>query len=481
MDDSNRSVAKRQIARLLGGASTPIYVLSEDNTIIFANEALGKLLDRPVDSLLGIQCTSDGMPDKPAEPEITSLLSPPGGWSRRSIKTIPFELSQDPNTASVRCLVPLEHSENSSLLCLIGARSTSDPFGFCDDPLGEVQNVLRSTRARYKHGNALWFLQGKSVRVKRVLEQVQLASQTSCNVWIAGPTGAGQRSLVEAIHASSHSDLQSPDNVPSLIRIECRLMDRDILVSMFELIGDSQKTTNRTQSLLIEGLESLPPDCLSILATFVQQQPHLRYFVTLATDSTSTDSTSMDATGPEITRSKDWVAIFAIAGVLQIELPRLTDRLDDLRVLVASWLESSENQGRKNLETTSAFCDLLCAYPWPDDIEEFSQTMQHALKSSGDSVQLDVAHLPINLRTCVSHAAQSNPIASVDLDAILEDVERTMILRALEISPSNKTAAAKLLNISRARLLRRLQQWGMLAEAESLDRDDDLPVFHEVK
>lgn len=476
MDDSNRSVAKRQIARLLGGASNPIYVLSEDNTIIFANEAIGKLLDRPVDSLLGIQCTSDEIPDQKSESEIASLLSPPGGWSRRSIKTVPFELRPDPNTASVRCLVPLEDSENSPLLCLIGARSTSDTFGFCDDPLGEVQNILRSTRARYKHGKALWFLQGKSVRVKRVLEQVQLASQTSCNVWIAGPAGAGQRSLVEAIHASSHSDLPLPDNVPSLIRIECRLMDRDILVSMFELIGDSQKKTNRTQSLLIEGLDSLPPDCLSILVTFIQKQPKLRCFVTLATDSTSTDSTE-----PEITRSKDWDAIFAIAGVLQIELPRLTDRLDDLRVLVASWLESTENQGRKNLETTSAFCDLLCAYPWPDDIEEFSQTMQHALKSSGDSVQLDVAHLPINLRTCVSHAEQSNPIASVDLDAILEDVERTMILRALKLSPSNKTAAAKLLNISRARLLRRLQQWGMLAEAESLDRDDDLPVFHEVK
>jgi transcriptional regulator with PAS, ATPase and Fis domain len=372
MDDSNRSVAKRQIARLLGGASNPIYVLSEDNTIIFANEALGKLLDRPVDSLLGIQCTSDEIPDQKSESEIASLLSPPGGWSRRSIKTVPFELGQDPNTASVRCLVPLEDSENSPLLCLIGARSTSDPFGFCDDQLGEVQNVLRSTRARYKHGNALWFLQGKSVRVKRVLEQVQLASQTSCNVWIAGPTGAGQRSLVEAIHASSHSDLQTPDNVPSLIRIECRLMDRDILVSMFELIGDSQKKSNRTQSLLIEGLDSLPPDCLSVLATFVQQQPQLRYFVTLATDSTSTDSTE-----PEFILSKDWDAIFAIAGVLQIELPRLTHRLDDLRVLVASWLESSENQGRKNLETTSAFCDLLCAYPWRRLIQPWPRPVLH--------------------------------------------------------------------------------------------------------
>ena len=476
MDDSNRSVAKRQIARLLGGAFNPIYVLSEDNTIIFANEALGKLLDRPVDSLLGIQCSSLGMPDQKSESAIASLLSPPGGWSRRSIKTVPFELKPDPNTESVRCLFPLEDSENSPLLCLIGARATSDTFGFCDDPLGEVLNVLRSTRARYKHGNALWFLQGKSVRVKRVLEQVQLASRTSCNVWITGPAGAGQRSLVEAIHAFSHSDLQSPDNVPSLIRIECRLMDRDILISMFELIADSQKKSNRTQSLLIEGFNALPSDCLSILAKFVEQQPHLRYFVTLSTDSTSTDSTE-----PEIARSKDWDAVFAIAGVLQIELPRLTDRLDDLRVLVASWLESTENQGRKNLETSNAFFDLLYAYPWPDNIEEFSQTMQHAVKCSGDSVQLEVAHLPINLRTCVSHAEQSNPIATVDLDSILEDVERTMILRALEISPSNKTAAAKLLNISRARLLRRLQQWGMLTEADSLDRDDDLPIFHEVK
>jgi DNA-binding NtrC family response regulator len=67
------------------------------------------------------------------------------------------------------------------------------------------------------------------------------------------------------------------------------------------------------------------------------------------------------------------------------------------------------------------------------------------------------------------------------LDAILEDVERTMIMRAVERFPSNKTAAAKLLNISRARLLRRLQQWGVQVESESKDSDDDLPVFNELE
>ena len=471
MDESNRSVAKRQIARLLGGSSNPIYVLSEDDTIVFANEALGKLLERPVDGLLGIQCSSPLMPDQTAESDIASILSPPTGWSRRSIKTVAFESKSDHAANLVRCLIPLEHTENANLLCVIGERSTSDTLGFCDEQLGDVHNVLRSTRASYKHLNALWFLQGKSRQVTRVLEQVQLASSTNCGVWIAGATGAGQRWLADAIHAFSQPKAQTSDIVSTLIRIECRLMDRDILTSMFELISDSQKRSQRLQSILLEGLESLPADCLPILATFVHHQPRLRCFVTV----------SNDKIVPAILGNKDWKDISSIAGVLHIELPPLTDRLDDLRVLVSSWLESAENTGRKSLETTNAFMDLLCAYPWPEDIEEFSTTMHKAVANLADSVQLDVAHLPVNIRTCVSHAEQTETFPTVDLDSILEDVERTMILRALEISPSNKTAAAKLLNISRARLLRRLQQWGLLSDTEPVEKDDDSPIFNEVE
>ena len=70
---------------------------------------------------------------------------------------------------------------------------------------------------------------------------------------------------------------------------------------------------------------------------------------------------------------------------------------------------------------------------------------------------------------------------SVDLDSILEDVEKTMIMRALERFPQNKTSAAKILNISRARLLRRLQQWGIQSESGTVEGEDDSPVFNEVK
>lgn len=121
----------------------------------------------------------------------------------------------------------------------------------------------------------------------------------------------------------------------------------------------------------------------------------------------------------------------------------------------------------------------LMAYSWPGDVEELAEALKHATgKSTGE--KLTEKDLPVNIRTCVSHIEQSQVDETVDLDAILEDVEKTMILRALERYPQNKTSAAKLLNISRARLLRRLQQWGIQSAIGPGEGDDDLPVFNEV-
>ena len=124
--------------------------------------------------------------------------------------------------------------------------------------------------------------------------------------------------------------------------------------------------------------------------------------------------------------------------------------------------------------------DALTAYSWPGGIEELAEALAHACKNQVDG-QLSEKDLPVNIRTCVSHIEQTHLDESVDLDSILEEVERMMILRALEKFPQNKSSAAKLLNISRARLLRRLQQWGIQSESSVADVDDDTPDFSEVK
>jgi DNA-binding NtrC family response regulator len=68
----------------------------------------------------------------------------------------------------------------------------------------------------------------------------------------------------------------------------------------------------------------------------------------------------------------------------------------------------------------------------------------------------------------------------IELDRVLEQLERDLILRALERKKSNRTAAAQLLGISRARLLRKLQQWGLGASESTSEIEDDSPIFEEV-
>jgi transcriptional regulator with AAA-type ATPase domain len=493
MDEPNRSVAKRQIARLIGSSSTPTYVLSEDDTIVFANDALETLFGRDPDSLLGLQCVSPSPDDEVADALLVSLLALPINWSRRSIKQLPFDLSiagvqpADPDPHSLlsqwnRCLIPLESSGGGCTLCILSETrgilsETSDPDAPLDYDTAIIHRVLQQSRARYPFLNGLWFLQGSSPRVHRALAQSQIAISCDSPVTIFGPKGTGRSWLAHAIHAHHRSPPIDRTKSPgdgfdsSLIRVDCSLMDNELLGSLLELVDESSSNSAAVRSMLLDELENLSDDCLPLLANYLKTQVHVRLIATCL---------SPDAL-PDRKHHAIWNEILLRTGTLRIELPQLTQRLEDIPVLITAWLNAQPISRERVQEFTNEFVDALCAYPWPEDIEEFSTVMQYATHQAGDAKALTPNHLPVNVRTCVSHYEHSAKDESVDLDAILEDVERTMILRATSRFPKNKTAAAKLLNISRARLLRRLQQWGIQTDTDAANSDDDdQPIFNEV-
>jgi DNA-binding NtrC family response regulator len=151
----------------------------------------------------------------------------------------------------------------------------------------------------------------------------------------------------------------------------------------------------------------------------------------------------------------------------------------------------------------------LLAYAWPLDAEEFDQALNESIRrchsealradppsdERRDQEQehrdleqaiktqerlLDETHLPISLRTFPSHIERLSPPEPIVLDDELKSYERKLIERALRDHPRNNTAAAKALGISRARLLRRMQQWG-LGSPQSTTRPTDQVVFEEVE
>ncbi len=485
MDESNRSIAKRQIARLLGSSSIPICVLSEEDTLVFANEALGKLVGRSVESLLGLRCGTPVPEDGSPDAHLSAFFSLPIHWSRTDLKLLPeanpFPTPEDQQTRVVRvddssgwvrCLIPLEE-DNGCVLCIFCKNLSSAPHGIVDEHAAIIQRILRDNRNKYQHLDDMWFLQGKSVGARRALEQVQLAIANSLPLTIFGQVGSGRSWLAQAIQAHRRGigiNRSRFANEESMVRIDCSLMDVELLHSMLEVVVERTLHERAAPTVFLDNLEGLPDECAYILASFLKRHEEA---VCIAT----CDSAAIQTLPKGNVLLNE---VIARTCILRIDLPRLVDRMEDLPTLISSWFIEQHKTGAATQEIGDSFIDALMAYSWPGDIEEFAEALTHSAKSvTGE--RLTDKDLPVNIRTFVSHIEQTHLDESVDLDSILENVERTLILRAMERFPLNKTSAAKLLTISRARLLRRLQQWGIQSESGVLEGDDDSPVFNEVK
>ena len=482
MDETNRSIAKRQIARLLGSSFIPIYVISEEDTLVFANEALGQLVGRSPDSLLGLLCSSPIPEDGNPNAQLSAFFSLPTHWSRQFLKLQPefgpiprFNESNTPSTNApidsqwIRCLIPLEE-KTGCVLCVLCPTPDSELNELIDEQSSITHKIMRENRSRFVHLDGMWYLQGKSAGMRRALEQVQIAIANHLPMTVFGQKGSGRTWLAQSIESRRKGRNTSERKFTignSLIRIDCSLMDVELLRSMLEVIDESKMSSKTEPTVLLDSLEGLPQECISQLASFLKNHEST---VCIAT----CDPNLVQALSVSDLR---WRDVLSRISVIRVDLPRLIDRLEDLPTLVSAWFSDQRNPTR---EISSSFVEALTAYSWPEDIEEFADALTHATKNASGDVLTD-KDLPVNIRTYVSHIEQSHVDETVDLDSILEDVEKTMIMRALERFPQNKTSAAKILNISRARLLRRLQQWGFQPESGTVDGDDDMPVFNEVK
>ena len=486
MDDPNRSIAKRQIARLLGSSSIPFCVLSEENTLVFANEAMGLFIGRPSESLLGLQCHSEIPADGTLDAPLSAFFALPVDWKRERLKLLPesgrppiapdstfVENGSKPkSTVSnwIRCLIPLE--DDGCVLCAFCPTSDVSINEILDVQSASIQKIMRANRNKYLHLDSLWYLQGPSIGARRALDQVQIAIDNPLSLTVFGQSGSGRTWLAQTIQLQRRK-LSASGKVAigdSMIRIDCSLMDNELLASMLESIDEIKGYQKVSSAVLLDNLEGLPGECVSVLTSFLKKH-----------DQTVCIATCDPSSVPSLTQgSVLWGELLSRAGVLRIDLPKLVDRLVDIPTLVNAWFGAQPQSRRTSCEISEPFLDALVAYSWTGDVEEFSEALAHASTAKTDAKLTD-KELPVNIRTCVSHIEQTQHDESVDLDAILEDVEKTMILRALERFPQNKTSAAKLLNISRARLLRRLQQWGIQSESIGVESDDDTPDFNEVK
>ena len=119
-------------------------------------------------------------------------------------------------------------------------------------------------------------------------------------------------------------------------------------------------------------------------------------------------------------------------------------------------------QGDRQLSGfSSEALDELAGYAWPDNIDELSELVELACRKAEGPV-IDVRDLPAQIRwaaTADAHPRQQDE--PIDLDAFLAEIEKELMVRALRRCKGNKTQAAQLLGMNRARFHRRLEHFGI--------------------
>jgi transcriptional regulator with PAS, ATPase and Fis domain len=139
-------------------------------------------------------------------------------------------------------------------------------------------------------------------------------------------------------------------------------------------------------------------------------------------------------------------------NVIEVRVPPLRDRPDDVAALVAHFLDKhGARLGRPGCTVSDEAMLVLRRHTWPGNVRELENAIERALVL-GTGPVIGVEDLPDNLRR------QTPSIAHGDIGRRLADVEREHILRTLRAVKGNKSAAARTLGLNRKTLYRKLRQ-----------------------
>lgn len=268
--------------------------------------------------------------------------------------------------------------------------------------------------------------------MNRLRSQIRLAAQTRLPALLQGPPGTGKRWVARAIHQLG------PENEKPFACLDCSRLPPQVIADL--LLRDRP----RFASVYLHDVAALPRD----LQERLQQ---------LLTEGGPRICAGLEANPQELIRSGQLLhELYCRLSPLVLDLPPLKERMDDFEAWIERFLPRASLAAERQVRgLRPEATQLLRAYDWPGNLRELYDVLVGAcLRAKGNLIE--PGDLPFHLRRVAAPVAKP-----LNLDAILEEVERRLIVQALHMANNNKSRAAELLTIWRARLLRRMAHLGI--------------------
>ena len=311
---------------------------------------------------------------------------------------------------------------------------------------------------------------GRSAGISQVKLMVERAAPGRTTVLITGESGTGKELVARAVH------LGSPRKDKPFVVVECAALTGDALEK--ELFGPETASSAGTPAirrgrveqadggtLFLDDMAALTPDLQVKLLRLLQDR---RFERVGGSTPIEVDVRFVMATNTDLAKKVEEGTfredLYYRVNVVQIHLPPLRERREDIPLLVAHFVAkfTADNNMKQQKSFSTQALNYLTGYDWPGNIRQLENVVESCMVLVPGNV-IEEENLPAEIRDEESQFKSAVDLLPVQLDLAdtLQKIEAALIRRALVRADLVQVKAAELLNISKSLLQYKLKKYGI--------------------
>ncbi len=388
--------------------------------------------------------------------------------------------------------------DTAAIACSKTAPSTTSPnrstkTSFSSSRSAKPQPSAPRTKAKASDGGAdtpaaaagRFRIIGQAARMQEIFGIIEKVAATPSTVLLTGESGTGKELVASALHDNSERKTKP------FIKVNCAAIPKDLMESEFfgyeqgAFTGAVSSKPGRFEladggTLFLDEIAEIPAAMQVKLLRALQESEFERVggVRTIRVDVRVIAATNRDL-AREIESGNFRDDLYYRLNVVPVALPALRDRRDDVTLLTEFFVEKynkrpdQEGRGRPSRRAMEA----LTAYEWPGNIRELENVIERTLLFS-ENARVSFADLPEDVRKASPQKAKVDVKAEAprsNLDHLAEgsasmkdivrqatvEIEKDLIVKALDETRGNVTRAASLLGISRKGLQNKMKELGL--------------------
>lgn len=289
-----------------------------------------------------------------------------------------------------------------------------------------------------------------------LLRQTKLVAQSGASIFIQGESGTGKELLAQAVHAAS------PRHKGPFVAVNCSAFPEALLES--ELFGYRKGAFTGAShdhnglfraanggTLFLDEIGDMPRPFQSKLLRAVQEK---QVRPVGATQSVSVDARIISATHQnieeQIEKGDFREDLYYRLNVVRLELPPLSQRREDISLLVAGFIDTLNNRDNNHSKRLSAEAmERLVSYDWPGNVRQLHNVVEQVMA---------LATTPIIPLTLVETALRDRPAQVPSLVEARQQFERNYLTQILQLTDGNVSQAARLAKRNRTEFYKLLKR-----------------------